>query len=285
MTKPPLKSNTLKSHINKIILLLIFFMFFYFLDQLVDYFNIKVLKDLRKTFEMILFSLISLASASLIIRLTEHRVYHLLELGSDAILLTKSYSFLVYSFFLSLIFWKLGLSIQNITIFLGLITTGFAFAVRDFIGSYLVWFIILSKRPFVIEDCIRIDKTEGVVKRIGTFYTTVRDIDDRNTIKIPNITLLQKPLLNMGHNRISREYIIYLKQIPSDFSERLIAIRKFILTYTSDPKSLVVKLDTNGPNCFLKISFQLSLKNAAIPTKILHDIYTKHADIILIKID
>ncbi len=86
-----------------------------------------------------------------------------------------------------IVFLHIGIGIQNVALFLGLTATGFAFAIRDVVLSYIIWFILLTKKPFKIGDYINVAGEEGQVKHIGMFYVL---IDHRGYVcrytKVPN---------------------------------------------------------------------------------------------------
>ncbi len=96
--------------------------------------------------------------------------------------------------------WELGVTASNITIFVGFVATGIALSIRDVITSYLVWFILLTKRPFRIGDYIKIGDDEGRVLHIGTFFVLIDDSPERpdDYVRIPNRIFLEKPVANFG---------------------------------------------------------------------------------------
>ncbi len=72
------------------------------------------------------------------------------------ILIGMLYSFVIYIIATLYLFWYFGLQARNITILIGLFTTGLAFALRDVLMTFLAWILILTKRPFRIGDYIKI---------------------------------------------------------------------------------------------------------------------------------
>jgi len=118
----------------------------------------------------------------------------------EKLLITKAYGFVIYSLTVLLILYLMGVGISNLTLFLGLITTGLAFAVRDILMSYFAWFMLLTKKPFRIGDYIQIKEIEGKVIHIGTFYVLLDDSPENRDdfIRIPNRIFLEHPLFNFG---------------------------------------------------------------------------------------
>jgi len=141
--------------------------------------------------------------ASVFIKFTHNRVHKLFDESVDVeqrILLSKFYTFIIYSLATAFVLWKMGVTLANITIFLGLIATGLAFALREIILPFFVWFMLLTKRPFRIGDYIKIGEDEGKVKHIGTFFVFLDPINTEinETIKIPNKLFLEKQVINYG---------------------------------------------------------------------------------------
>lgn len=140
--------------------------------------------------------------ASLFLRLTVNKVAHSikdLEI-EERLLLTKSYTFLIFLIATLFVLYLLGVTVDNITIILGFATTGVAFAVRDIIVSYFAWFMLLTKKPFRIGDHIKIGDDIGQVQHIGTFYVVLDDSPERTTdyVRVPNKVFLEKSITNYG---------------------------------------------------------------------------------------
>jgi len=145
--------------------------------------------------------------ATVFIRLTQRQVFKLFDESVDPeqkLLLSKFYITVIYVLSTAYVLWKMGVTLENITIFLGLVATGLAFAIRDIIVSYFVWFMLLTKKPLRIGDYIKIGEDEGIVKHIGTFFVFIDPINTEieNTVKIPNKLFLEKQLTTFGRNKI-----------------------------------------------------------------------------------
>lgn len=148
--------------------------------------------------------LFSMLMANIILKLTEQRVFKFLEEEDveieQRIFITKLYKFLIYTIVITVILGQLGFSFSNITLFLGLITTGLAFAVRDILLSYFIWLILLLKKPYRIGDYVQFGKESGTIIRIGTFYMTIQPTTewDRMLIKVPLRNLLSDSMIDYG---------------------------------------------------------------------------------------
>lgn len=167
--------------------------------------------------------LISYALASIVARLTVNRIMDVFGETFEPeqrILLSKAYIGLLYSIATVYVFTRLGIEFQDIALFLGLIATGFAFAIRDVILSYISWFILLTKKPFKIGDYIYVEGIEGLVKHIGMFYVLLDDSPEtyEDYYKIPNKVFLEKPIHNYGKGKFASVFDLYLKKMPIDIS-------------------------------------------------------------------
>lgn len=161
---------------------------------------------------------------SIFIRLTVDRFTGAFaEEIEQKIFLEKFYSFILYSLAAVAIMLNFGLGITNATLFLGLITTGFAFAIREVILSYIIWFMLLVKKPFRIGDYIRVGEEEGKVIHIGTFYALIDNTPDKREdyIRVPNKIFLEKPIQNFGASDMQYNVSIPLKKITPDIEERI----------------------------------------------------------------
>ncbi len=187
---------------------------------------ISIPQAIMEYVELVITIFLSYALASVAARLT---VNSIINFFGDAfepeqkILLTKTYIGLLYSIATVFIFVQLGITVQNLAIFFGLIATGFAFAIRDVILSYIAWFILLTKKPFKIGDHIKIEGVEGLVKHIGMFYVLLDDSPEtyEDFYKIPNKMFLEKPIHNYGKNRFRNEFDLYLEKMPVDIGKVL----------------------------------------------------------------
>ncbi|WP_339794842.1 MAG: mechanosensitive ion channel domain-containing protein [Imperialibacter sp.] len=204
---------------------------------------------LDKLLDVVLWAVGALITVTVILRFTENRVFRFNDDEIDIeqrILFTKIYSTTLYLLVAGVVFWRMGLEIGNITIFLGLITTGVAFAVRDVINSYFTWFIILTKHPFRIGDYVKVGDEAGTVERIGTFFVTLQNPGAIDFIKVPNNTLLSKAIINMGKNRVMHTVKFPIKAIPADIQARMDKIDELAKAVVKDKSTPKTQLQAEG---------------------------------------
>lgn len=182
-------------------------------------------------------------SCTIFIKITQTQVVKIFDASVDVeqkLLLTKLYTSLIYLIGTTIVLWLLGVTLQNLAIILGLAATGIAFAIREILISYFVWFMLLTKRPFRISDYIKIGDNEGKVVHIGSFYVFLKPISYHpkdSLIKVPNKIFLEKDIFNYGHNK----YPIILN-VPVKFADD-IDHKKAFEKLTIDLKELT-KSDT-----------------------------------------
>jgi len=214
--------------------------------------------------------------ASIFIKLTQNKAHKLFDESVDIeqkILLSKFYTFIVYSLATAYVLWKMGVTLANITIFLGLIATGLAFALREILLPFFIWFILLTKRPFRIGDYIRIGEDEGKVRHIGTFFVFLDPINTEinETIKIPNKLFLEKQIINYGGLNLPVVLKIPITAVDlKDCSNKIKTIRTNLLKKYTEYK-INPKIISEKEYVYLFFDFTVSPKEN-LP-KIRNDIY------------
>lgn len=193
--------------------------------------------------------IITFLVVSIIIRLSAPRLFRFLEGEVEIehqIFATKMYSIAWYLLGFAFLLYKLGAGLSNVTIFLGLATTGIAFAIRDVLMSFFAWLIVLSKRPFRIGDYVTIDGEKGKVSRIGTFFMTLEDESSGDLLKIPNKMFLEKSLRNFGKNEPIDTIRLNIIRLPSQKSlEKIIQRAKRLSSDESRVKGFIDAKEDN----------------------------------------
>lgn len=214
--------NTLLDHI---IIIFLFFVLPISVILLADYQGwIKIPVIILNFLKLVDTILISYTIATIFIKLTVNVIPKMFEsMGKreEKILLRKIYIGFIYAFTSVVVFWQVGIDTQNIVIFLGLVATGFAFAIKEVILSYFIWFILLTKKPFKIGDYIAVGNEEGEVKHIGLFYVVIYPTKCREFYKIPNKIFLEIPIKNYGKGFFESSFDYYIKDIPENLSNHM----------------------------------------------------------------
>lgn len=120
--------------------------------------------------------------------------YNLRKLGSYAIAALS----LLFLFFI----W-IG-RVGNISVAIGLLGAGLAFALQEIVGSFAGWLVIIIRHPFRVGDRIEMGGIQGDVIDVGILQTTILEIGkwvraDQHSgrvVTIPNSFVLKQPLYN-----------------------------------------------------------------------------------------
>jgi small-conductance mechanosensitive channel len=134
-----------------------------------------------------------------------------------------SYSISILAGFTIFGIWIEGLG--DLSVALGIMAAGLAFALQEVIGSFAGWLTIISGRPFSVGDRIETSDIRGDVVDVSILRTTLMEIGnwlqgDHNTgriVTVSNAFIFKEPLYN---------YSAYLRFIWDEIS--------LPITYDSD---------------------------------------------------
>ena len=230
---------------------------------------------LVRALEVVFSFVISLLVITVILRLTQNRVFNMFRKEMEIeqrIIISKLYSIALYSIAFLVAFWRAGVSLGNLTLFVGLIATGFAFAIRDLLLSFFAWFIILNKKPFQMGDYIKIGNEMGLVTRIGTFFFTLETGTPGEFIKVPNSLVLTNPIQNKGEERFKEVVKVKLTSMPENMEEKISELGTFLRSRVPDKELVKVRLDADEKNWYLVASYFISFKQEQLKTTVLIEI-------------
>ncbi len=216
-------------------------------------------EDLTRVINSVTLVIGTFFTASLLLRLTIKRVYNFFDEPEERIFYSKIYSWSLYSIGVFVILYNFGVSLGNITIFIGLLTTGLAFAVRDVLLSFFGWIVLLRKQPFRIGDYIRIGEDEGKVLHIGTFYVLLdrtHELPDEYT-RVPNRLFLEKSISKLGKDILQEQILFQLSQMPGDRHELTGILREGIAAIAGNSNHLMVYADIKNEKLFLVVKYMV----------------------------
>ncbi len=205
--------------------------------------------------------IITLFLTSLVLRLTIKRISNLFEELEEKLFYSKIYSWSLYSIGLFIILHHFGVSLGNITIFIGLITTGLAFAVRDVLLSFFGWMILLRKKPFRIGDYIRIGEEEGTVLHIGTFYVLLDSTPGLpgEYSRVPNRLFLEKSIIKLGKEDFFEQVKFNLTKIPPQINELIAKLKEHLDQILPGKETNSVYIDMVNEKLILTVDFLVNV--------------------------
>ena len=134
-------------------------------------------------------------------------------------------------------------ALEQFGAFLGLMTAGFAIALKDPLTNLAGWMFILFRRPFVVGDRVQIGDNTGDIIDIRLFQFTMLEIGnwveaDQSTgrlIHLPNGKVFQEPQANFssGFEYIWNELKVIIT-FESDWKLATKILSNIIQTYTLD---------------------------------------------------
>lgn len=194
------------------------------------------------------------------------------------IFFAKIFEIFMYGLALAFILYSFGVTASSLLILLGFISGGLAFGLREPVLSFIVWLILLNKKPFRLGDTIRVGQHEGAVERIGTFYLTLnpstRTADEAWTayhpVKVPNRMLVEVPIENYGRASITQRARFQIQRRPRNVEKSLKEIR-------SDSVRALKKLDAKVTDVFLDVQNTLQTDKIYVVIEFQAGIHSKLA--------
>lgn len=221
---------------------------------------------------------------SLLLRLTIKRISRIFDEAEERIFYTKIYSWSIYSIGSFAILYHFGFSLGNITLFIGLLATGLAFAVRDVLLSFFGWMILLRKKPFRIGDYIRIGEDEGKVLHIGTFFVLLDRTYElpEDYTRVPNRLFLEKSISNLGKNTFHDEIRFQLSDLPPQKSEKEETLKKEVKQLLKRTEHVNVYTDLKNEKLYLAVEYLVSFdKRQETRSKAIELIYNRYKEYIV----
>lgn len=200
---------------------------------------------------------------SLILRLTIKKVFSLFDEPEERIFYSKFYTWGLYTVGILIIVHHFGVSLGNITLLIGLMATGLAFAIRDVLLSFFGWMILLRKKPFRIGEYIRIGEDEGKVIHIGTFYVALDKTNEApdTYAKVPNRLFLEKGINKLGKETFQEQIVFQLSAIPDRIKEIEGEIIKEISSLLEQNEFIKAFVDMRRERLCLVVEYPVNIKN------------------------
>lgn|GEM_PF-3220069 len=261
------KSPFLNRHIWSIVLILLSSGAKLLSEFLPDFTNFSEITTQKwvHVFDQIFVATLVLLIFRLIYKFTSGRIAKVFDEQEEQIFYSKIYGWVLFTIGAFIVLNLFGLSLNNITLFIGIITTGLAFALREVLLSFIGWLILLRKKPFRIGDHIRIGDEHGKVIHIGTYYVILdrtSDIPDDFT-RIPNRFFLEKSIQKLGKNRSQEKLMFRITERPDNKDQRLEKLETIIHEIDADAKLLSSNFDVQDDRLYLVVNVLVPFDNKA----------------------
>lgn len=246
---------------------------------------IAIPPNISRNLSSILLVIGILFAVSLVLRITIKRLFNLFDEPEERIFYSKIYTWVLYGVGIFVILYHFGVSLGNITLVIGLMATGLAFAVRDVLMSFFAWMILLRKKPFRIGDYIRIGEDEGKVLHIGMFYVLLDKTVDlpEDYTRVPNRLFLEKSINNLGKNFFQEQITFQLSGLPKNMKQTEVEIAQEITRLLERKDYLKVYSDIKNEKLCLVIEYLVNFeKKQTLRSEVIALVFSKMNEFIYI---
>lgn len=244
---------------------------------------IAIPPNISRNLSSILLVIGVLFAVSLVLRISIKRLFNLFDEPEERIFYSKIYTWVLYGVGIFVILYHFGVSLGNITLVIGLMATGLAFAVRDVLMSFFAWMILLRKRPFRIGDYIRIGEDEGKVLHIGMFYVLLDNTVDlpEDYTRVPNRLFLEKSINNLGKNFFQEQITFQLSGMPGNMKELEVDVAKAITEILERKDYVKVFADIRNEKLCLVVEYLVDFENKQmLRSEVIKLIFSKMGDFV-----
>lgn len=190
----------------------------------------------------------------ILIRLTNHLLFKTIKDNTTYYIAKKRLYYLYMFIFFIMILIQWSETSIDLTLYVGFISAGVAFALREVFVNMVAWLIIISQKPFEVGDRIHVNGLTGDIVDLKLFHFVVIEVADKNAgeqstgkvAHIPNHSIFLHPVhnANKGFKYVWNEIDVRLT-LDSDFEKAkdicLAIANKHALHLTHEAKEEVVE--------------------------------------------
>ena len=121
----------------------------------------------------------------------------------------------------------MGVPMTSIVTLLGSAGVAVSLAMQGVLGNLVGGFILLLFKPIRAGEYVKIGDNEGTVKNIGTFYTEITTVDNRQ-INLPNGTLTNTAIVNYTREGTRRLDLVFTAGYEKSIDEVYDILRKMV---------------------------------------------------------
>jgi len=188
--------------------------------------------------QLVFFVLVGLAVAFIVNRFVFAKIFDVLLVDAGVQNTVASITrYLILLMSLVVGFESIGLG-EYVYLLIGALIVSIGWVIKEPIGDFVAYFIILVRRPVKIGDYIKIDEEiAGVVRKITPLSVMLRKKNSM-TIILPNTMIITKPLMNWNYSRSFTAINDIMVIIP--YKEDPALVKKLLLQVL-DENSFVLK--------------------------------------------
>lgn len=138
----------------------------------------------------------------------------------------------------------LGINLTGITALLGAFSLVIGFSFKDILSNFFGGLILLTFKPFQVNDVVEYKSFVGTIKKIEIFYTTLTNFQNEEVI-VPNANIIDNEIININtnsHRRLTLQigvgYGSNIDQVK-DTIRSIIDRRKEDLFYIEDTEPVI----------------------------------------------
>ncbi len=170
---------------------------------------------------------------------------------------------------------NVGVNISALLGTLGIGGIAFALAAQDTVKSIFGAFTILTDRPFIIGDTVRIDSFEGTIIDVGIRSTKMRNYDKR-IITFPNYKIMDASIVNISAEpmrRVVTKLGLTYDTSPEKMKEALNILREIPNKVEYASSKDVLANFTEFADSALVITFIFFIEKKGNNAKVTSDVY------------
>ena len=145
----------------------------------------------------------------------------LLQSALDDSLVKFVLTIIRFLMYLALVFYllsKLKVPLSGFVAALSAATLAIGLAIQEIIGGIANGLMLVTTRPFKVNDFVQIDDISGVIKEITLLHTVMNTVDNKRII-LPNKTVFSSEIINYSTNPLRRLDLSFSVDYSSDVEE------------------------------------------------------------------
>ncbi len=166
-------------------------------------------------------------------------------------LLSKTIRVVVVCLGITVIVQEWGYEVSGFIAGLGLGGLAFALAAKDALSNIFGGVVIITEKPFSLDDWIQTPSVEGTVENITFRSTRIRTFAQA-LVTVPNSTLANEPITNwsrMGKRRVTFHLSVSYATGREQLQRCVDQIRSMLMSHPEiHPETIFVHLDKFGPS-------------------------------------